>query len=137
MYKMEETNMTIVKHENNVARIYNEEGIQAIGTDDANLAGLNPRELIEAAVALCTTITTRKVLERDGIEFDVNDIQATVVASKAEGVKNRFTDFDVQVKLPKGLDEAYIKKLLVTVERGCTVSNTVKSQANVELVVVD
>lgn len=129
--------MTTVKHENNIARVFNEQGAQAIGTDDANLDGLNPRELIEAAVALCTTITTRKVLERDGIEFDVNDIQATVTASKAEGVKNRFTDFDVQVKLPAGLDQEYIKKLLVTVERGCTVSNTVKAQANVELVVVD
>lgn len=129
--------MTLVKHENNVAKVYNDEGVQAIGTDEANLAGLNPRELIEAAVALCTTITTRKVLERDGMEFDVNEIQANVVASKAEGVKNRFTDFEVQVKLPQGLDKAYIKKLLVTVERGCTVSNTVKAQAQVELVVVD
>lgn len=129
--------MTTVKHENNIARLFNEQGAQAIGTDDANLDGLNPRELIEAAVALCTTITTRKVLERDGIEFDVNEIQATVTASKAEGVKNRFTDFDVQVKLPAGLDQDYIKKLLVTVERGCTVSNTVKAQANVDLVVVD
>lgn len=129
--------MTTVKHENNIAKVYNEVGIQAIGTDDANLEGLNPRELIEAAVALCTTITTRKVLERDGIEFNVNDIQATVIASKAEGVKNRFTDFNVQVSLPEGLDDKYIKKLLVTVERGCTVSNTIKAEANVELVVVD
>lgn len=129
--------MTTVKHENNIAKVYNEVGVQAIGTDDANLEGLNPRELIEAAVALCTTITTRKVLERDGIAFDVNDIQATVTASKAEGVKNRFTDFNVQVSLPEGLDEKYIKKLLITVERGCTVSNTVKAEANVELVVAD
>lgn len=129
--------MTTVKHENNIAKVYNEQGAQAIGTDAVNLEGLNPRELIEAAVALCTTITTRNVLERDGIEFDVNDIQATVTASKAEGVKNRFTDFNVQVSLPEGLDEKYIKKLLITVERGCTISNTVKAEANVELVVAN
>lgn len=127
--------MTYVKHEDNIAKIYNDKGIQAIGMDDANLDGLNPRELIEAAIALCTTITTRKVLERDGIDYDVQDIQATVVASKADGVKNRFTDFEVQVKLPEGLEEKYVNKLLKTVERGCTVSNTVKASANVELIV--
>lgn len=125
--------MTTIKHENQIARIYNEKGAQAIGSNAPNLEGLNPRELLEASIALCTTITARKVLERDGIPFDVNQIQATVCASKGESITNRFIHFDVILTVPEGLDAKYTKKLLASVERGCTISNTVKAKTTVSL----
>lgn len=125
--------MTTVKHENSVAKAFNSQGAQVIGMDEPDLNGLSPRELIEAAIALCTTITTRKVLERDGVPFDIDKIEATVTATKEEGVKRRYNDFDVQVTLPEGLDEEYKKKLMATIERGCTISNTVKQASNVVL----
>ena len=49
----------------------NEAGVQIKGNKDAGLAnGLSPRELIEAAIALCTSITLEAVLKRDGVEYN-------------------------------------------------------------------
>ena len=112
----------------------NEAGVQIKGNRDVGLAnGLSPRELIEAAIALCTSITLESVLKRDGIEFNADEVKVQVVASKAEGVKNRFTHFQVDLTLPDSLDEAYKNKLLKIVERGCTISNTVVNGAEVTL----
>ena len=112
----------------------NEAGVQVKGNHDPGLAnGLSPRELIEAAIALCTSITLESVLKRDGIEYNADEVQVQVVASKEEGVKNRFTHFQVDLTLPSGLDEPYTKKLLKVVERGCTISNTVTNGATVTL----
>lgn len=114
--------------------ISNEQGVQITGNHDPGEAGgFSPRELVEAAVALCTSLTLEAVLKRDGVEVDFDAISIEVVASKAEGVKNRFTDFAVNVTLPKAMDEKYVAKLLKVVERGCTVSNTLMNGANVKL----
>ena len=114
--------------------ISNEQGVQIKGNHDpGEVGGFSPRELVEAAVALCTSLTLEAVLKRDGVEVDFDAISIEVVASKAEGVKNRFTDFAVDVTLPEGLDEKYVTKLMKVVERGCTVSNTLMNGANVQL----
>ena len=119
---------------NGTNELANEAGVQVKGNHDPGVAnGLSPRELIEAAIALCTSITLESVLKRDGIEYNADEVHVQVVASKEEGVKNRFTHFQVDLTLPSGLDEAYTKKLLKVVERGCTISNTVTNGATVTL----
>ena len=119
---------------NGTNELANEAGVQIKGNKDAGLAnGLSPRELLEAAIALCTSITLEAVLKRDGVEYNADEVHVQVVASKEEGVKNRFSHFQVDVTLPSGLDEAYTKKLLKVVERGCTISNTVAKGATVKL----
>ena len=112
----------------------NSAGIQVRGNKNPDeVGGLSPRELIEGAVALCTSITLEAVLKRDGIDYNPDEIKIQVVASKEEGVKNRFTHFDVKLTLPQNLEESYHKKLLKVVERGCTVSNTIINGASVTL----
>lgn len=116
--------------------ISNEQGVQIAGNHEPNeTGGFSPRELIEAAVALCTSVTLEFVLKRDGKDIDMDDIAIQVTASKEDGVKNRFTDFEVDVTLPEAIaaDEQYVTKLLKVVERGCTVSNTIINGANVKL----
>ena len=111
----------------------NEVGVQINGSKTPNLQGFSPRELLEASVALCVSITLESILERDQSTADKNEIQVDVTASKAEGIKNRFTDFDVVVTFPHTLDENYKKKLEKSIERGCTVSNTLKGDVSVRL----
>ena len=119
---------------NGTNAIANGQGVQINGNHNPDEAGgFSPRELIEAAVALCTSITLEAVLKRDGVEVNFDEITIEVVASKSEGVKNRFTDFAVDVTLPNTLDDKYVAKLLKVVERGCTVSNTIINGANVKL----
>ena len=117
-----------------VNELANGAGVQVKGNRNPDeVGGLSPRELIEGAVALCTSITLEAVLKRDGIDYNPDEIKIQVVASKEEGVKNRFTHFDVKLTLPQNLEEGYHKKLLKVVERGCTVSNTIINGASVTL----
>lgn len=123
--------MTYVKITGGKMEIGNGAGIQAAGSDEPDRDGLSPKELLEAAVALCVVKSVRAVLERDGVEYDPDEIGAEAVAMKEEGVTNRFSKLDVRLKLPSNLDETYRRKLLVIAERACTIGNTIRSGAAV------
>ncbi|OUM95656.1 MAG: hypothetical protein BAA02_03035 [Paenibacillaceae bacterium ZCTH02-B3] len=123
--------MTYVKITGGKMEIGNGAGIQAAGSDEPDRDGLSPKELLEAAVALCVVKSVRAVLERDGVEYDPDEIGAEAVAMKEEGVTNRFSKLDVRLKLPSHLDETYRRKLLVIAERACTIGNTIRSGAAV------
>lgn len=126
--------MMELKVQQGVNELSNEAGVQVTGNREPGMAnGLSPRELLEAAIALCTSITLESVLKRDGIMYNADEVKVQVVASKEEGVMNRFTHFDVELTLPSGLEDAYKTKLLKIVERGCTISNTVAKGAEVSL----
>lgn len=115
--------------------ISNESGVQLNGSKAPNLqGGLSPKELLEGAVALCLSITLEKVLERDEVKADLNELEIDVRASKQEGVENRFTNFQVDVVFPSTFEEPYKKKLLKVIERGCTISNTLVGDVVVEIV---
>jgi uncharacterized OsmC-like protein len=126
--------MTTIKLIEGQDEVYNEAGMQVIGSHAPNQDGLSPRELIEAALGLCVSISIQKVLDRDNIEYDKSSIQVDVKAVKAGDVTNRFTNFDVRVQLPSTLEPAYKKKLLLVVERACTIGNTIKNGAIIETV---
>jgi uncharacterized OsmC-like protein len=122
--------MTNVKTIDGQMQIINEAGIQVKGSRTPNSEGLSPRELLEASVALCVTITIQKVLERDQIEYDPTQLEVDVVATKeADPQANQFSHLHVKVRLPDSLDEAYRRKLITIAERGCTIGNTLKSGA--------
>lgn len=119
----------------NKNEISNEAGVQLSGNMGPNLdGGLSPKELLEGAVALCLSITLQKVLERDAVKADLNEIEIDVVASKAEGGQNHFAKFEVQVTFPSTFETAYKAKLLKVIERGCTISNTLVNDVAVEIV---
>ena len=123
--------LTVTNNENQLA---NDAGIQLKGSKGPNLnGGLSPKELLEGAVALCLSMTLEKVLERDGVEVNFDELIIDVQASKREGVENRFTDFYVEVTFPSSLDPKYKKKLLKVIERGCTISNTLTGDVDVAI----
>lgn len=116
--------------------IYNDAGFQLIGSHAPGQEGLSPRELLEAALGLCVSIVLQKKLVTDGIACNPQEIQVEVTASKPEDGANRFSDFKVQVRFPFTLDPVYKAKLKVIAERACTISNTLKAPAEVELLEV-
>jgi uncharacterized OsmC-like protein len=125
--------MTYVKITNGKMEIGNGAGIQAAASGEPNQAGLSPRELLEAAVALCVVKSIRAVLDRDQTAYDPDEIGAEAIASKEGDVANRFAKLEVRVKLPSNLDDAYRKKLLIVAERACTIGNTIRHGAAVTL----
>jgi len=126
--------MTTIKLVEGQDEIYNEAGLQIIGSHAPNQSGLSPRELLEAALGLCVSISIQKVLDRDEIEYDKSSIRVEVTAVKAGDITNRFTNFNVIVELPSALDPAYKKKLLTIVERACTISNTLKNETIIDMI---
>lgn len=124
--------MTYVKTVNGNYAIGNAAGIQSAGSKDPDQAGLSPRELLEAALALCVTKTIRTVLERDQVAYDPAEIEVEAVATKQGEVTNRFTNLAVRVKLPSHLDEAYRNKVLTIADRSCTIGNTLRQGVAVE-----
>lgn len=125
--------MAFIKKSNGSFGIYNEAGLQVEGSFSPNLNGLNPKELLEASIGMCLTIVIQKMFERDGVEVEENEFSIEVTGVKAPDSPSRFEHFNVSVKLPDHLSEEYKKKIVVSAERGCTISNTVKKGATVEI----
>ena len=126
--------MVKLKWNEGTNEILNGNGLQLKGSKAPDQQGLSPKEMLEGAVALCLSITLEKVLERDNVVVNLNELEIDVRATKQAGVENRFTDFNVDVAFPSTLEEAYKKKLLKVIERGCTISNTLIGEVNVEVV---
>ncbi|RXZ82029.1 OsmC family peroxiredoxin [Paenibacillaceae bacterium] len=129
--------MTTIRIEDGQDNIYNESGLQLIGSHAPNQTGLSPRELLEASLGLCVSISLQKIMNYDGVEYDKSSIRVEVSATKAEDKTNKFANFDVRVTLPTNLEPAYKEKLKSVVERACTIGNTLRSGANVELIEVE
>lgn len=125
--------MTTVKLVEGQDQIFNEAGYQLIGSHALNQEGLNPRELLEASLGLCVSISLQKIMDYDGVEYDKSSIQVDVTAVKAEDKSNWFSNFHVSVKFPPSLEPAYKEKLTKLLERACTIGNTLKSEAVVEV----
>ena len=121
--------LTVMNNENQIA---NGAGNQLKGSKGPNIyGGLSPKELLEGAVALCLSMTLEKVLERDEVEVNFDELIINVQASKRNGVENRFSDFNVEVTFPSSLEPKYKQKLLKVIERGCTISNTLTNDVDV------
>jgi len=123
--------MSLIKKQNGSFGIYNEEGLQVEGSFTPNSNGLNPKELLEASIGMCMTIVIQRMFERDGIEVENGEFSVDVTAVKAPDSPSRFEHFDVSVTLPDRLPDEYKNKIIVSAERGCTISNTVKRGATV------
>ncbi|GAB6928322.1 hypothetical protein JCM10914A_23050 [Paenibacillus sp. JCM 10914] len=130
--------MTTIKIIDGQDQIFNQAGFQLIGSHAPNTEGLSPRELLEASLALCVSISLQKIMAYDGVEYDKSSIHIEVTSLKHEDKKlNKFSHFHVQVTLPPNLAPEYKEKLKSVVERACTIGNTLRSEAVVELIEVE
>lgn len=126
--------MTTLKIVEGQDQIFNGAGFQIAGNHGPNLeGGLSPKELLEASLALCVSISLQKIMAYDGVDYDKSSIHIEVSSVKAEDKTNRFSHFNVLVTLPSSLEPAYKEKLKSVVERACTIGNTLKNGAVVEL----
>lgn len=126
--------MTELTLEKGKGKIVNSGGAAVAGSFEAGTEdGFSPRELLEAALGFCTVISLVKLFKRDNMAYEEKGLRVTVEAEKQEGVTNRFTNFVVKVALPAGLPAEYRAKALTIAERACTIGNTLKSEARVQL----
>lgn len=126
--------MAVVSFENEKHNISNSVGMQLVGNPKRDLdGGLNPMELIESSLALCVSLTFEAILKRDGIYKEGMDFSVEVKATKDPDGANRITNYGIKVNFLGGLDADFIKKAIPSLERGCTISNSLKEAATVTL----
>ncbi|WP_020620029.1 OsmC family protein [Paenibacillus daejeonensis] len=121
--------MTIIRTEEGQENIYNGAGLQVAGTRGPGLQGLSPRELLEASLGLCISISLQKVMDVDGVDYDKSELVVEVSSAKPADGGNYFDQFQVELTLPKQLDPGYKQHLLSVVEKTCTISNTLAHNA--------
>ncbi len=129
--------MAIIKKKDGQFGVYNEAGFQVEGSFSANLEGLNPKEMLEASLALCTTIVIQRMFERDGIEYQEGDFSVEVNAIKAGDSPSRFEECIMKITLPPHLEDSYKNKLIVSAERACTIGNTLRKGLTIRTEKVD
>lgn len=124
--------MTVIKKKDGNFGVYNDVGYQVEGSLSANLNGLNPKELLEASLALCTTIVIQRMFERDGIEVNEEEFSVEVNAIKASGSPARFEECIMKITLPEHLPNEYKNKLIISAERACTIGNTLRKGLKIQ-----
>lgn len=72
-----------------------------------NDEGINPHEMLEAALAACTIITAQMYANRKGIKLESTDVQVKIVSEGADSVISREVSFrgDLSVEEKKKLGE--------------------------------
>ena len=124
--------MTTIQYQGGQNTVVNGAGPQLKGNSAMGLpGGLNPKELIEAAIAMCVSLNLTALLERDGKLEETTELEISIASVKPESGENRIERFEMDIKLPEGIDEAYGQKLMQMAERACTIGNTVKHGAEV------
>ncbi|MCL6445531.1 MAG: OsmC family protein [Alicyclobacillus sp.] len=106
-------------------------GYDISGSRTSDGIGMTPIDLISSSLALCVSITLVKLCERDGVEL--GPISVMVEATKAQDPPSRIERFSVSVALPPTLDESAKEKYVLAAERACTIGNTLKRGAAIDV----
>ena len=125
--------MTLIKQSNGSFGVYNGAGLQVQGSFSPDSEGLNPKEMLEASLAMCTVIVLQRMFERDSVEVGADEFSVEVKAIKAADGPSRFEKCEMTIILPDHFSEEYKKKLIVSAERACTISNTLSKGLVVEI----
>ncbi|MFD2114665.1 OsmC family protein [Paenibacillus yanchengensis] len=129
--------MTTLKIVDGQDQLFNEAGMQVVGSHRPNGQGLSPRELLESALALCISISMQQIMDYDGITYEKSAIVISIETEKAEEKPSRFAGFVAKVSLPPGLTDEYKEKLMRVTKRACTIGTTLCTGASVEMLVVE
>jgi len=116
-----------IKQSNGIFGVYNGVGLQVQGSFSPDSDGLNPKEMLESSLAMCTVIVLQRMFERDGVEVGADEFSVEVKAIKAPDSPSRFEKCEMTIILPDHFSDAYKKKLIVSAERACTIGNTLRS----------
>jgi osmotically inducible protein OsmC len=96
-------------------------------------AGTNPEELLAAAHSACFSMALASTLSKNGFDPVRADTNATcTVASKDGGYEITSMLLHVRAEVP-GLDPATFHKLVAEADKGCPVSNLLRSGLEIQI----
>lgn len=110
----------------------NQHGVSFYGVNSKREKdGFTPFELICSSVSLCMALSIDALIERD--DLDVQKYTIKVEPHKAEDRPSRIERFSVEVEIIGDVDEKAKQKLSKSAERACTIGNTLKKGAEMEI----
>jgi osmotically inducible protein OsmC len=105
----------------------------SFGTRFEDAPGTNPEELIAAAHAACYSMAFADTLGAKGYEPERIETEATCSLTRQEGGGFRITKMRLQVRgrVP-GIDQATFRQIAEEADKGCPVSNLLRSGLTIE-----
>ena len=95
--------------------------------------GFNAIDLLYASLSACLVMSARIAARKLGLIERISAYEVQVSGEKTEQEPYRITRFDVQFRIAGDLSEAETHELAEMAEAMCTVSNTLKANADVTI----
>ncbi|KJF68499.1 OsmC family protein [Rhizobium nepotum] len=95
----------------------------------ASEPGFNPVDLLYSSLAACLALSARIAASRMGLLDGFEKVTVHVSGEKADEEPSRIVRFDIRIEIAGGFDEATRIAIAHMAEDICTVSNTLKGDA--------
>ncbi|MCZ4076002.1 OsmC family protein [Agrobacterium sp. LMR679] len=99
----------------------------------ASEPGFNPLDLLYSSLSACLALSARIAASRMGVLDRFEKVMVQVAGEKAEEEPTRVARFDVRIEIKGDFDEATRSAIAHMAEDICTVSNTLKGDAEFAL----
>ncbi|MCZ7500912.1 OsmC family protein [Agrobacterium sp. ST15.13.015] len=99
----------------------------------ASEPGFNPLDLLYSSLSACLALSARIAASRMGVLDRFEKVMVHVSGEKAEEEPSRIVRFDVRIEIKGDFDEATRSAIANMAEDICTVSNTLKGDAEFSL----
>ncbi len=91
--------------------------------------GFNPLDLLYASLSACIVLSARIAASRLGVADKFLEVRAHVTGEKAHDEPSRVTRFNIAIEIDGDLDEPTRQQIVELAEEICTVSNTLRGNA--------
>ncbi len=95
--------------------------------------GFNPLDLLYSSLAACLVLSARIAASRMGVLDRFQAVEAKVTGEKSDGEPARILRFDMRLAITGNFDEETKQAIAHEAERICTVSNTLRGEAEFRL----
>jgi uncharacterized OsmC-like protein len=92
--------------------------------------GFNPLDLLYSSLSACIALSARIAASRLGVAGELGEIRVHVTGEKAHDGPSRIARFDISIEIDGDLDIAAKRQIVQTAEEICTVSNTLRGNAD-------
>lgn len=99
----------------------------------ASEPGFNPLDLLYSSLAACLALSARIAASRMGVLDRFEAVEAKVTGEKSEGEPARILRFEMRLTISGDFDKATKQAIAHEAERICTVSNTLRGEAEFHL----
>lgn len=91
--------------------------------------GFNPLDLLYASLSACIVLSARIAASRLGVADKLEEVRVHVTGEKAHDEPSRVARFDINIEIDGDLDQATRYQIVELAEEICTVSNTLRGDA--------